>query len=145
MAYLNEVFLMGNLTREPELRYTKSGTPICEFGLAMNKKTKTQSGEERSEVTFVEIVSIGKSAEILPRYLQKGSAVLVTGSLRYEQWKDRDGNNRNRLSVLADRVQFLDRAKPSEPRQETEPAQQPEHRYEQQDKQPSGIDDDIPF
>ena len=145
MAYLNFVSLIGNLTRDPEVRYTSGGTPICEFGIAMNKKTKTQSGEERSEVTYVEIVSIGKPAETLPRYISKGSPVLITGSLRYESWKDRDGNNRSRLSVLADRVQFLDRAKPAEQRQEPAPVQQPEHRYSDADKQPSGIDDDIPF
>lgn len=145
MAYLNMVMLIGNLTRDPELRYSKKGNPICEFGIAMNKKTKTQSGEERSEVTYVEIVCIGKQAETLPRFISKGSPVLITGSLRYEAWQGKNGEPRSRTSVLADRVQFLDRSKPAEPRQDPAPAQQPEHRYGDADKQPSGIDDDIPF
>lgn len=106
MAYLNYVALIGNLTRDPEMRYTQNGTPICSFGIAMSKKYQ-QNGQEHEEVCFVDVAYIRKGADGIARYLAKGSPVLVTGSLKLEQWTGRDGGNRSRISVQAERVQFL--------------------------------------
>lgn len=149
MAYLNYVALIGNLTRNPEVRYTQSGTPICSFGIASSRKY-TQNGQEHEETCFVDATYIRKGADGISRYLSKGSPVLVTGSLRFEQWKDKNGGNRSKISVLAERVQFLNQP-PKQERQDTAPAQtqqpqsEPDHRYGPGDKNPAGIDDDIPF
>jgi single-strand DNA-binding protein len=108
MASLNKVFLVGNLTRDPELRYTPSGAAICTFGLAMNRRFVTAQGEQREETCFVDIDCWGKQGETASRYLHKGSPALVEGRLRYDQWDDRDtGKKRSRLTVSAERIQFL--------------------------------------
>lgn len=110
MASLNKVLLMGNLTRNPEIRYTPSGSAVCEFGMAINRRFMQANGQERDETCFVEIVVWGKQAETASRFLQKGSAVFIEGRLVYDQWDDRETQKkRSRLRVNADRVQFLDR------------------------------------
>ncbi|MBN2640802.1 MAG: single-stranded DNA-binding protein [Victivallales bacterium] len=107
MAALNKVLLIGNLTREPELRYTPGGAAVCEFGLAMNRKFSA-NGQDREETCFVDIVVWGKQAESCNRYLEKGAPAFIEGRLSYEQWQDRDTNaKRSRLRVVAERVQFL--------------------------------------
>ncbi len=107
-ASLNKVFLMGNLTREPELRYTPgSNAAVCEFGLAVNRRY-TQNGQERDETCFLDIVVWGKQGESCSRFLQKGMPVLIEGRLSYEQWTEKDSQKkRSRIRVVADRVQFL--------------------------------------
>ena len=106
-AYLNKVFLMGNLTRDPDTRSLPSGTTVCEFGLAMNRRFSS-NGKEQEESCFVEIVVWGRSAENCRQYLEKGSQVLVEGRLRYDQWEDRNGGGkRSKLSVVADQVTFI--------------------------------------
>ncbi len=110
MASLNKVLLMGNLTRNPEIRYTPSGSAVCEFGMAINRRFMQANGQERDETCFVDIVVWGKQAETASRFLQKGSAVFIEGRLVYDQWDDRETQKkRSRLRVNADRVQFLDR------------------------------------
>ncbi|MBO5823249.1 MAG: single-stranded DNA-binding protein, partial [Lentisphaeria bacterium] len=105
--YLNKVFLMGNLTRDPDTRSLPSGTTVCEFGLAMNRRFSS-NGKEQEESCFVEIVVWGRSAENCRQYLEKGSQVLVEGRLRYDQWEDRNGGGkRSKLSVVADQVTFI--------------------------------------
>lgn len=104
MASLNKVFLMGNLTREPELRYTPSGSAVCEFGIAVNRR-----GQDRDEPCFVEIIVWEKQAEACGKFIQKGSAVFIEGRLQYDQWTDKEQKKRSRLRVTAERVQFLDR------------------------------------
>lgn len=108
MASLNKVLLMGNLTRDPELRYTPgSNAAVCEFGIAINRRF-IQNGQERDETCFVDIVVWGKQAESCSRYLQKGANVFVEGRLTFEQWVEKESQKkRSRLRVTADRVQFL--------------------------------------
>ena len=104
---LNKVFLMGNLTREPELRYTPGGAAVCEFGIAINR-TFTSNNQTREEVCFVDIVVWGKSGELCQRYLSKGSQALIEGRLQYDQWEDKTtGRRSSRLRVVADNVQFV--------------------------------------
>ncbi len=108
MASLNKVFLLGNLTRNPELRYTAGGAAVCNLGLAVNRRYTTSQGEDREEVCFVEIEVWGKQAESCQQYLTKGSPALIEGRLRYDAWDDREtGRRRSRLVVRADRVQFV--------------------------------------
>ena len=104
---LNKVFLMGNLTREPELRYTPGGAAVCEFGIAINR-TFTSNNQTREEVCFVDIVVWGKSGELCQRYLNKGSQALIEGRLQYDQWEDKNtGKRSSRLRVIAENVQFV--------------------------------------
>ena len=110
MAYLNKVFLIGNLTRDPELRVTPKGTSICQFGLAVNRQFKDESGAMRDETTFVDIEAWGKQGELVSKYLTKGSPCFVEGRLRLDQWEDKQsGQKRSRLKVVLDNVQFLGR------------------------------------
>lgn len=106
MANLNKVFLIGNLTRDPELRYVPSGAPVATFGLAINRRYVTQSGEKKDEVCFVRIVVFGKQAESCSQYLNKGRLVFIEGRLQYRSW-EQDGQKKSSLDVVADRVQFL--------------------------------------
>ncbi len=109
MTGLNKVLLIGNLTRDPVNRATPGGISICELGLAVNRRYRTASGEDREEACFVDIDVFGKQAEQCGRYLRKGGLVFVEGRLRLDQWEDRTTKqNRSRLKVTAERVQFLD-------------------------------------
>lgn len=108
MASLNKVFLIGNLTRSPELRVTPKGTPICQFGMAVNRKFKDGEGTMRDETTFVDIEAWGKQGELVAKYLDKGSQCMVEGRLRLDQWTDeKTQQKRSRLKVVLDNVQFL--------------------------------------
>ena len=106
MATLNRVFLMGNLTRDPEVRYAPSGKAVSEMRMATNRKYKTSTGEERDETCYVNVVVWGRQAESCGQYLSKGSPVFVEGRLQYEEW-EKDGQKNSRLRVVADRVQFM--------------------------------------
>lgn len=106
MADLNRVFLIGNLTRDPEMRYLSSGTAVASFGMATNRTYTTQSGEKKEEVCFVRVVVFGKQAEACGQYLVKGKQVFIEGRLQYRSWET-DGQKRNALDIVADRVQFL--------------------------------------
>ena len=108
MPNLNKVMLMGNLTRDPELRYTPSNTPVCKLGLAVNRRYKTQSGEKQEETTFVDCTAFGKTAEVLNQYLKKGRPVYLEGRLKLNQWQDQQGNNRSKLEVIVESFEFLD-------------------------------------
>jgi single-strand DNA-binding protein len=108
MANLNKVLLMGNLTRDPDVRYTPSGTAICGLGLAVNRRYTTREGQEQEETCFVDVDVFGRQAESCKNYLQKGAPVLIEGRLRLDQWEDRQtGERRSRLKVTAERVQFI--------------------------------------
>ncbi len=108
MASLNKVMLMGNLTRDTEMKYTPSGAALCTFGLAINRRFTSQ-GVEKEEVCFVDVDVWGKQAESCNTYLAKGKTVFVEGRLKFDQWDDRKtGKKRSRLMVVAERVQFLD-------------------------------------
>jgi single-strand DNA-binding protein len=108
MASLNKVFLIGNLTRDPELRVTPKGTAICQFGIAVNRQFKDDSGATRDETTFVDIEAWGKQGELVSKYLSKGSLAMVEGRLKFDQWEDKtSGQKRSKLKVVLDNVQFL--------------------------------------
>lgn len=113
MANLNRVFLAGNLTRDPEVRYSQNGKAVADLSLAINRKYKTASGEMKEDTCFVGIVAWDRQAEVAREYLHKGSAILVEGFLRLDQW-EANGEKRSRLRVVADRIQFLDRARKSD-------------------------------
>lgn len=108
MAAFNKIILMGNLTKDPELRYTGGGSAVCSFRLAVNRAYKTQTGELRDDTCYIDITAWGKTGENCSNYLRKGAPVLVEGFLRFETWVDKaTGQNRNRHSVSAEVVRFL--------------------------------------
>src|SRR6478672_2663626 len=108
MANFNKVILAGNLTRDPELRYTPKGTAIAKFGLAINRSWRTDAGENKEEVTFVDLDAFGKQAETLAQYMKKGSPLLVEGRLKLDQWDDKQtGQKRSRMGVVVEGFQFL--------------------------------------
>lgn len=108
MASLNKVLLIGNLTRDPELRQTPSGQQVCRVGLAMNRKFKSQTGEMREEVTFVDVAIWGVRGETASRFFKKGDPMFIEGRLHLEEWQDKQsGQKRQRLSVIADNWEFV--------------------------------------
>ena len=108
MASFNKVILMGNLTRDPELRYTPSGTAIAKMGLAVNRVWRDSEGQQKEEVTFVDVDAFGKQAETIGQYMQKGRPILVEGRLKLDQWEDKNtGQNRSRLGVVLERFTFV--------------------------------------
>jgi single-strand DNA-binding protein len=106
MANLNKVFLMGNLTRDPELRYTPSGSPVCQFGMAINRVYKTSAGEQREEVCFVDVVMWGQRGVVISEYFTKGRPIFIEGRLQYDSWETPEGR-RNRLRVVAENFEFV--------------------------------------
>jgi single-strand DNA-binding protein len=106
MASYNRVILVGNLTRDPELRFTPSNTPVSEIGLAVNDRRKNASGEWVEETTFVDVTLWGRTAEVANEYLNKGSSVLVEGRLKLDTW-EKEGKKHSKLRVVADRMQML--------------------------------------
>src|SRR5688500_1194505 len=108
MASFNKVLLMGNLTRDVQLKYLPSQTAVAEFGLACNRKFRTANGEDREEVTFVDITAFGKQAEVLNQYMTKGKPIFIEGRLKYDQWEDKNGGGkRSKLTVVVDNFQFI--------------------------------------
>lgn len=108
MANLNKVLLMGNLTRDPEVRYTPKGTAVAELGIAVNRIYSGENGEKREETTFVDVTVWGRTAENVGEYLKKGRPVFIEGRLQLDSWEDKQsGQKRNKLKVVADNVQFL--------------------------------------
>ena len=139
MASLNKVFLIGNLVRPPELRYTPSGTAVADMRLAVNRNYTTQSGEKREDTCFLTVVVWGKQAESCGEYLDKGSPILVEGRLQTRDWETKDGQKRNVVEIVADRVQFMGRGKASAGTPATVPPAEPFS------EEGSGGDDDVPF
>src|ERR1039457_1236667 len=108
MASFNKVILMGNLTRDPELRYTPKGTAIAKVGLAVNRVWTNEAGEKKEEVTFVDVDIFGRTAENVGQYMRKGRPIMIEGRLKLDQWDDKQtGAKRSKLGVIAETVQFL--------------------------------------
>ncbi|MBE7499319.1 MAG: single-stranded DNA-binding protein [Verrucomicrobiales bacterium] len=109
MASFNKVILAGNLTRDPELRYTPKGTAIAKLGLALNRTFTTEGGEKREEVTFVDVDAFGRQAEVISQYLRKGRPILIEGRLRLDQWEDKNTHQKqSKLRVVLESFSFLD-------------------------------------
>ncbi len=111
MANLNKVFLMGNLTRDPELRYIPSGTAVATFTVASNRVYTSAAGEKKEEACFVRVVSWARQAELAAEYLTKGSPIFVEGRLQSRSWETPDGQKRSTIEVVAQNIQFLGRGK----------------------------------
>jgi single-strand DNA-binding protein len=108
MANLNKVMLMGNLTRDPEVRYTPKGTAVAELGLAINRVYSSESGEKREETTFVDVTLWGRTAEIAGEYLKKGRPVFIEGRLQLDSWDDKQtGQKRSKLKVVGEGMQLI--------------------------------------
>jgi single-strand DNA-binding protein len=158
MASFNKVILVGNLTRDPELRTTPNGTSICRFGLAVSRQFRNADGSSREEVLFVDVDSFGKQADAIARYMAKGRPLLIEGRLRLDQWESQSGEKRSRIMVVAESFQFLG----SPNRQEGESAEgdfsgtggRPQRQSQRNDggrngrpraEENAGDDEDIPF
>lgn len=108
MAGYNKVILIGNLTRDPELRYTPKGTAIAKLGIAVNRTWRTETGEQKEEVTFIDVDAFGKQAELIGQYLKKGNPLMLEGRLRLDQWDDKQtGQKRSKLGVVMEGFQFI--------------------------------------
>jgi single-strand DNA-binding protein len=109
MANFNKVILAGNLTRDPELRYTPKGTAVAKLGIAVNRTWTTETGEKREEATFVDVDAFGKQAEVIAQYLKKGRSLLVEGRLKLDTWDDKQtGQKKSKLGVVLESFSFLD-------------------------------------
>ena len=136
MADLNRVFLLGNLTRDPELRYMPSGSPVTNFGLATNRFYTGQDGQKKQETTFVDIEAFGRTAELCSQYLSKGRQVLIEGRLKFRSWETQEGQRRSKLGVVAERVTFLGGRGGSDGGEKTDLGEEPRFKPD---------DDDVPF
>lgn len=143
MSTLNRVFLMGNLTRDPEVRYTPSGTAVGDLGLAVNETYKNKAGETVESTVFVDVEVWARQAETCAEYLYKGSPVFVEGRLKLDQWENQQGEKRSKLRVRADRVQFLGAPK-RDGAAGGQPAPAAQVPAAEAPPAPSGDDDDIP-
>ncbi|MFW6059077.1 MAG: single-stranded DNA-binding protein [Phycisphaeraceae bacterium] len=109
MPNLNKVMLMGNLTRDPEMRYLPSNTAVVNLGLAVNRRWRNQqTGEQQEETTFVDCEAFGKQAELLNQYMKKGRPLFIEGRLKLDQWQNREGQNRSKMKVVIEQFQFID-------------------------------------
>jgi single-strand DNA-binding protein len=151
MANFNKVILAGNLTRDPELRYTPKGVAIAKIGLAINRSWKSESGETREETTFVDVDAFGRQAETIGQYFKKGRPILIEGRLKYDQWDDKQtGQKRSKLGVVLEGFQFMDSGRGDggggggggapRPGGSSKPEAPPEA-----DGPPPPEDDDVPF
>ncbi|MCD6339781.1 MAG: single-stranded DNA-binding protein [Verrucomicrobia bacterium] len=142
MPNFNKVILAGNLTRDPELRYTPKGTAIARIGLAINRSFRTEAGETREETTFVDIDAFGRQAEIIGQYFRKGRPILVEGRLRLDQWEDKNTRQKqSKLRVVLESFSFLDSG-----RAEAAPgAPPPGPPSGPKPAEPSPMDDEVPF
>lgn len=130
---------MGNLTRDPELRYTPQGTAVVGFGMAINRNWTTPTGESKEDTCFVEVNMFGRRAEVISEYFSKGSPIFIEGRLQYRQWESKEGQKRSALRVVAEDFQFIGTPK-------TEKRQPPESGAEPTSPQKSDVnEEEIPF
>jgi len=152
MASLNKVLLIGNLTKDPQLRFTPNGSAVADLRLAINRWWTGQDGQRHEETTFVDVTLWGRQAEVASEYLHKGAPVFIEGRLKLDQWQDKEGQNRSRLVVVGERMQFIgpraqgarsgDVGEPSEVGQDIETKPVPEEPPVGPAQPP---DDDLPF
>lgn len=139
MASLNKVFLIGNLTRDPELRYTPGGQAVCHFTLAVNRSYNDKAGQKKEEAAFLRVTVWGKQGEACAQYLSKGRSAFVEGRLQSRSWETDDGQKRSAVDVVAERIQFLPRGGKGEETTERGGG------ADEGDAAPPEPEDDIPF
>jgi len=151
MANLNRVLLIGNLTRDPEVRYTPKGTAVADIGIAVNRGYSGEDGEKKEEVTFVDVTLWGRQAEVAQEYLKKGRQVFIEGRLQLDTWDDKQtGQKRSRLRVVAENMQMLGSRGDSEagstaPGTQRRTTPPPPQRQAPKDPDLDAEPDDIPF
>ena len=153
MANFNKVILAGNLTRDPELRYTPKGTAIAKIGMAINRSWKSETGETKEEVTFVDVEAFGRQAEVIGQYMKKGRPFLVEGRLKLDQWEDKNTHQKqSKLKVVLESFSFIDSNRgdgggaPSDaPRSRPAPAVKPGAPAPEGEAAPPPEEDDVPF
>lgn len=154
MANFNKVILAGNLTRDPEMRYTPKGTAIAKFGLAINRTWKTETGENKEEVTFVDVDAFGRQAEVIAQYMKKGRPILVEGRLKLDSWEDKTTHQKKSvLRVVLESFSFIDSqrtgdgggAPASQPIRPSTPAVEPGPAPGPEPDGPAASEDDVPF
>ena len=157
MASFNKVILVGNLTRDPEVRYTPKGTAIAKLGLAVNRTWKTETGETKEEVSFVDVDAFGRQAEVIGQYMKKGRSLLVEGRLKQDTWEDKNTHQKqSKLKVVLESFTFIDSNRSDTATGPGAPAEAPRARVaapasaaapvvepSEPDAPPS--DDDVPF
>lgn len=144
MPSYNKVILIGNLTRDPELKYTPKGAAICDIGIAVNRKWKTEGGQEQEEVAFIDCTAFGKTAETVAKFFRKGAPIMVEGRLKMDSWEDRQTNQqRTKLKVVLESFTFVGGEKDSDSNREERTRQprqsNPQHSTDTDD------DSDVPF
>ena len=150
MASLNRVLLIGNLTRDPEVRMMSSGRPVCNFGLALNRSYKDSEGNRKEETTFVDVECFGPRAEAVARFFSKGRPIFVEGRLKLDQWESKEGEKRSALRVVLENFEFVDSGKsdqsshdtPSLSSPSTPPSSSPQIDPIKDD---IDLDEDVPF
>ncbi len=115
MPSFNKVILLGNLTRDPEIRVTPSGASICKFGIAASRSSRSTDGNVREETLFIDIDAFGKQAELIGKHMTKGRAILIEGRLRLDQWESASGEKRNKVVVVLESFQFIGSRMDSDP------------------------------
>jgi len=152
MASLNKVLLIGNLTRDPDVRMMSNGRPVCNFGLALNRSYKDGEGNRKEETTFVEVESFGPRAEAVGRFFTKGRSIFIEGRLKLDQWESKEGEKRSALRVVLDSFEFVDSKQDgssSQPRNtESAPSLQTENSKSSTSptvNNEDALDDDVPF
>ncbi len=157
MASFNKVILMGNLTRDPQLRYLPSNMAVCDFGLAVNRRWRDKDGNQKEEVCFVDVAAFGRQGETINQYMAKGRSILIEGHLRLESWTGQDGQKRSKHSVTVENFTFVgsrgdapgggapaDRGAPERAPVERSRGGAPAGGYEP-DEMPPPAGEDIPF
>ena len=152
MASLNRVLLIGNLTRDPEVRMMSSGRPVCNFGLAMNRSYKDSEGNRKEETTFVDVECFGPRAEAVARFFSKGRPIFVEGRLKLDQWESKEGEKRSALRVVLDNFEFVDSGKSDQssheitsPSSPSTPPPPPSSPPNEPNKDDIDLDEDVPF
>ena len=154
MASLNKVLLIGNLTRDPEVRMMSSGRPVCNFGLALNRNYKDSDGNKKEEVTFVDVECFGPRAEAVGRFFSKGRPIFAEGRLKLDQWESKEGEKRSAIRVVLDNFEFVDAGRnevtsninqsfSAPPASHSE--QSPEVNKQDPISNDSDLDEDVPF
>ena len=150
MASFNKVLLLGNLTRDPEVRYTPKGSAVCDLGIAVNRSYTTDAGEKREEATFVDVTLWGRTAEVAGEYPKKGRPVFIEGRLQLDSWDDKQtGQKRSKLKVIGETMQLLGSGRggggaPAEASDEDRPSSRPTP-TPKPSTQPQPDEDEIPF